>query len=191
MEFRAIDLDPYSDVGIRLSSACFLEVMALYCLLNESPDLLPAVEEELATNLERVVNEGRSDNLHILNNGKEQSLQSWMLEHLSSMQPLAALLDAHHGGNDYRVAVALMQGKASNSESTISAQVNADSMRLGSMWKLGFTLAQQHRDAILQHTLSPNMQAKYEVLAEKSLLQQSEIEANDTEAFTDFIEQYR
>ena len=191
VEFRAIDLDPYSDVGIRLSSACFLEVMALYCLLNESPDLLPAEEEELAINLERVVNEGRSDNLHILNNGEEQSLQSWMLAHLSSMQPLAALLDAHHGGNDYRVAVALMQGKASNSESTISAQVNADSMRLGSMWKLGFTLAQQHRDAILQHTLSPNMQAKYEVLAEKSLLQQSEIEANDTEDFMDFIEQYR
>jgi glutamate--cysteine ligase len=35
------------------------------------------------------------------------------------------------------------------------------------------------------------MQAKYEVLAEKSLLQQSEIEANDTEDFMDFIEQYR
>ncbi len=38
VEFRAIDLDPYSDVGIRLSSACFLEVMALYCLLSDSPE---------------------------------------------------------------------------------------------------------------------------------------------------------
>ena len=207
VEFRAIDLDPYSHYG-KVSTSSRKSNFKLTALEsfsgglnmradqfnlapNESPDLLPAEEEELAINLERVVNEGRSDNLHILNNGKEQSLQSWMLAHLSSMQPLAALLDAHHGGNDYRVAVALMQGKASNSESTISAQVNADSMRLGSMWKLGFTLAQQHRDAILQHTLSPNMQAKYEVLAEKSLLQQSEIEANDTEDFMDFIKQYR
>lgn len=191
VEFRAIDLDPYSDVGIRLSSACFLEIMALYCLINTSPDLMPDEEDELAINIERVVNEGRRDNLHILNNGVEEPLESWMLEHLSNMLPLAALLDAHHGGNDYRSALALMQGKAGHSESTLSAQVNADSERLGSMWQLGFTLAQQHRDSLLQQTLSPNVQAKYEVLAEKSILQQAEIEEAETEDFMDFLQQYR
>ena len=184
-------MDPYSDVGIRLSSACFLEVMALYCLLNDSPELMPEEEEELAINLERVVNEGRLDNLHILNDGNEQPLQGWILAHLNNMQPLAALLDAHYGGNDYRAAVALMQGKAGNSESTISAQVNADSQRLGSLWQLGFTLANQHRDYLLQQTLSPVTQAKYEVLAEKSILQQLELEVSETEDFMDFIQQYR
>ncbi|GAF55751.1 LOW QUALITY PROTEIN: glutamate-cysteine ligase [Psychrobacter sp. JCM 18901] len=191
VEFRAIDLDPYSDVGIRLSSACFLEVMALYCLFSDSPDLLPEEEDTLAINLERVVNEGRRDDLHIINNGQEQSLESWMLAHLKRMQPLAALLDAHYGGNDYRAAVALMQGKAGHSESTISAQVNSDSKRLGSLWQLGFTLAQQHRESLLQQTLSPNTQAKYEVLAEKSILQQAEIEQSETEDFAEFLQQYR
>jgi len=191
VEFRAIDLDPYSDVGIRLSSACFLEIMALYCLLNASPDLMPDEEDELAINIERVVNEGRRDNLHIVNDGVEVPLESWMLEHLNNMLPLAALFDAHYGGNDYRAALALMQGKAGHSESTISAQVNADSERLGSMWQLGFTLAQQHRDSLLQQTLSPNAQAKYEVLAEKSVLQQAEIEEAETEDFMEFLQQYR
>lgn len=191
VEFRAIDLDPYSDVGIRLSSACFLEVMALYCLFSDSPDLLPEEEEALAINLERVVNEGRREGLHIINNGQEQSLEDWMLTHLERMQPLAALLDAHYGGNDYRAAVALMQGKAGHSESTISAQVNSDSQRLGSLWQLGFTLAQQHRESLLQQTLSPNTQAKYEVLVEKSILQQAEIEKSETEDFMDFLQQYR
>ena len=191
VEFRAIDLDPYSDVGIRLSSACFLEVMALYCLLNDSPDLLPEEEEELAINLERVVNDGRREGLHILNNGEEQPLEAWMLKHLNNMCPLAALLDAHHGGNEYRTAVALMQGKAGHAESTISAQVMEDSERLGSMWKLGLTLAKQHRKLLLEQTLSPNTQAKYEVLAEKSTLQQAEIEASETEDFDDFLQQYR
>ncbi len=191
VEFRAIDLDPYSDVGIRLSSACFLEVMALYCLLSDSPDLLPDEEEALAINLDRVVNEGRREQLHIINNGEEELLESWMLTHLSRMQPLAAMLDAHYGGNDYRAAVALMQGKAANPESTISAQVNSDSERLGSLWQLGFTLAKLHRESLLQQTLSPNTQAKYEVLAEKSILQQAEIEADETEDFMDFIQKYR
>ncbi len=191
VEFRAIDLDPYSDIGIRLSSACFLEIMALYCLLNSSPDLLPAEDEELAINLERVVNEGRRHNLHIVNEGKETPLESWMVEHLNNMLPLAALFDAHYGGNDYRAALALMQGKATQSESTISAQVNADSERLGGMWQLGLTLAQQHRDSLLQQAFSPNTQAKYEVLAEKSILQQAEIEKAETEDFMEFIQQYR
>lgn len=191
VEFRAIDLDPYSDVGIRLSSACFLEIVALYCLLNDSPDLLPEEDDELAINVERVVNEGRRDNLHIVNDGAEIPLESWMLEHLNNMLPLAALFDAHYGGNDYRAALALMQGKAGHSESTISAQVNADSERLGGMWQLGLTLAQQHRDALLEQTLSPNTQAKYEVLAEKSVLQQAEIEEAETEDFMDFLQQYR
>lgn len=191
VEFRAIDLDPYSDIGIRLSSACFLEVMALYCLLSDSPDLLPEEEDVLAINLERVVNEGRRKDLHILDNGEEQLLESWMFKHLDRMQPLAALLDAHHGGNDYRAAVALMRGKAGHSDSTISAQVNADSKRLGSLWQLGFTLAQQHRASLLQQTLSPNTQAKYEVLAEKSMLQQAEIESSETEDFMEFLQQYR
>ncbi|WP_201587486.1 glutamate--cysteine ligase [Psychrobacter jeotgali] len=191
VEFRAIDLDPYSDIGIRLSSACFLEILALYCLLNSSPDLLPEEDEELAINIERVVNEGRRDNLHIVDKGKEIPLESWMVSHLSNMLPLAALLDAHYGGNDYRAALALMHGKAIQSESTISAQVNADSERLGGMWQLGYTLAQQHRDTLLQQTLSPNTQAKYEVLAEKSILQQTELEETETEEFIDFVQQYR
>lgn len=191
VEFRAIDLDPYSDVGIRLSSACFLEVMALYCLLNDSPDLLPDEDEELAINIERVVNEGRREGLQIISDGTEQPLVDWMLAHLNNMLPLAALLDAHYGGNDYRTAVALMQGKAGHSESTISAQVIADSQRLGSMWELGKTLAEQHRDLLLQQTLSPNTQAKYEVAAEKSILQQLEIEATETTDFMEFLQQYR
>ena len=56
---------------------------------------------------------------------------------------------------------------------------------------MGFTLAKIHRESLLQQTLSPNAQAKYEMLVEKSILQQAEIEATETEDFMDFIRQYR
>lgn len=191
VEFRAIDLDPYSDVGIRLSSACFLEVLALYCLLCPSPALLPAEEQELAINLERVVNHGRQADLTLQINGKEEGFHTFIQTHLNAMLPLAALLDAHHGGNDYRTAIALMQGKATNPQLTLSAQIEADSLRLGNTWRLGYTLAQQHKKLLQQQTLSPNTQAKYEVLAEKSILQQNELEQNDTIAFKEYLKQYR
>lgn len=191
VEFRAIDLDPYSDVGIRLSSACFLEVLALYCLLNDSPELLPAEEEKLAENVTRVVNNGRDPNVQILADSQEQNLHAWMLTHIENMLPLAELLDAQQGGNEYRNAVSLMHGKAGNPELTLSAQIIADTQRLGSTSKLGFELAKQHQDAILQQTLSPNTQAKYEVLAEKSVIQQADLEAEQTEDFKEYIKQFR
>lgn len=191
VEFRAIDLDPYSDVGIRLSSACFLEILALYCLLSESPELMPEEEELLSNNVERVVNHGRDPNLNILTSSGETPFNQWMQSHLDKMLPLATLLDAHHGGNDYRTALALMQGKARNPNLTLSAQVESDSKQLGSTWQLGFTLARQHRALLLQQTLSPNTQAKYEVLAEKSIMQQAELEAADSEDFKQFLQQYR
>ena len=191
VEFRAIDLDPYSDVGIRLSSACFLEVLALYCLLTDSPMLLPQEDDELAINLERVVNDGLKEDLTILVAGKEISLHTWMNQHMNNMLPLASLLDAKQGGNEYRTAMALMQGKVGNPELTLSAQLMADSKRLGSTWQLGYDLALHHRKQILGHALSPHLQAKYEVLAEKSLMQQSELEAEQTQAFNEFIKQYR
>lgn len=191
VEFRAIDLDPYSDIGIRLSSACFLEVLALYCLLNDSPELMPAEEQELAINLERVVNGGREQGMSVLVDGQEQDLQAWMASHLANMLPLAEMLDEQQGGNDYRTSVALMQGKVSNPDLTLSAQIIADSKRLGSTGKLGKTLAEQHRAQLLQHAFSPNIQAKYEVLAEKSIMQQADLEAEQTEDFKDYVKQFR
>jgi len=192
VEFRAVDLDPYSDIGIRLSTACFLEVLALYCLLTDSPDLLPEEDAVLAENLERVVNNGRAPDLTIQTcDGSEQNLSEWMQQHLEAMMPLATLLDAEYGGNNYRVAVTLMLGKAVYPDATLSAQVLADTQRLGSTWQLGHALAQQHRESILRSSLSPKTQAKYEVLAEKSWLQQQELEKDDSQDFYDYIQHYR
>ena len=191
VEFRAIDLDPYSDIGIRLSTACFLEVLALYCLLTDSPELMPDEDALLADNLERVVNRGRQPDLRVMTAEGETSFAGWMQRHLHRMFPLADLLDAQNGGNHYRLAVTLMLGKAANPQTTLSAQVLADTERLGSTWQLGYELAKQHRQAIMTQTLSPNTQARYEVLAEKSWLQQQDIEASDTQSFYDYIQQYR
>lgn len=191
VEFRAIDLDPYSDIGIRLSSACFLEILALYCLLNESPALLPNEDEELAINLERVVNNGRKEDLNVIIDGVEQDLHVWMKHHLDKMLPLAELFDRHHGGNDYRNSLTLMQGKINNPDLTLSAQIISDSKKLGSTWQLGYQLSMQHKKQILKQTLSPNTQAKYEVLAEKSVIQQADLEAEHTQDFYEYVQKFR
>lgn len=191
VEFRAVDLDPYSNIGIRLSTACFLEVLALYCLLSDSPELMPEENALLADNQELVVNHGRQPDLKVNTIEGEISFHSWMQDHLEAMLPYASLLDTQYGGNNYRVAVTLMLGKAAYPKATLSAQVIADTKELGSTWKLGQLLAQQHRDTLMDKTLSPKTRANYEVLAEKSWIQQRDIEQSDTQSFYDYIQQYR
>nr|WP_315041785.1 glutamate--cysteine ligase [uncultured Moraxella sp.] len=191
IEFRAIDLDPYSDIGIRLSTACFMEILALYCLINASPDLLPDEEVLISQNQEKIVNEGRNRNLTIQTNSGEMLFSQWISQHLTAMLPLAELLDSVYGNNDYRNALTFMFGKAQNPDFTLSAQVLKDTERYGSTWKLGKALAEQHAILLKNQSLGCEKDEYYQKLAEKSVVEQSELEQQNTQSFYDYIQQYR
>lgn len=191
VEFRAIDLDPYSDIGISTATACFLEILALYCLLSDSPPLFDQEECDLANNVDQVVNHGRQANVHIKTPMGDKLLQAWMVEHLSQMQTIADAFDAYYEGNDYRSALALMQGKATNPNFTLSAQIDCDSKRLGSMWKLGQCLAQKHQSELLNFAISTENAFEYANIAIQSFADQQALEREQTQDFYEFIQQYR
>lgn len=191
VEFRAIDLDPYVDIGISVPTACFLEVLALYCLLTDSPLLLPDEEKRLNKNIETVVNHGRQDGISISTDDGEICLHDWIVHHLSQMQHIADAFDAYHGGNDYRSALAMMQGKATNPNFTLSAQIEEDSRRAGGTWALGKLLAQKHQSELLRHALSCADEAKFDAIAAESIAEQAQLEASDTIDFYDYVQAYR
>lgn len=191
VEFRAIDLDPYSDIGIRMQTACFLEVLAIYCLLLDSPALYQDEEKRLQANIDTVVNHGRSTGVVIKTETGDMYLHDWIVKHLTNMQIIADAFDHHHGGNAYRESLAMMQGKATNPEFTLSAQIETDSRRLGSTWKLGKLLAKKHQEDLLSHALSCEHEAYFAKVASESIIKQAEIEQADTQSFYDYIQAYR
>ena len=69
VELRAVDINPYNPIGIDENTAGFLEVLALYCLLKDSPDLLPEEQDQIENNQAEVVNRGRAPNSHITERG--------------------------------------------------------------------------------------------------------------------------
>lgn len=191
VEFRAIDLDPYSDIGIKGSTACFLEILALYCLLSDSPELLPDEEKRLAANVETVVNHGRADGITISTDVGQEMLGAWIVRHLSGMQIIADAFDEYHEGNEYRTALAMMQGKATNANFTLSAQIESDSRRLGSTWKLGLLLAQKHQKELLGYTLSAQDELEFANLAVESYAQQQRLERENSIDFKQFLQGFR
>ncbi len=63
IEVRALDVNPYSSVGIEKSQIRFLDLFLLNCLLQPSQPTDGAEEAEISANLNSVVLEGRKPGL--------------------------------------------------------------------------------------------------------------------------------
>ena len=190
IELRALDLDPYSEIGISMDTACFMEILALYCLLSDSPELLPDEDARLSINQERAVNEGRDSHVTILTPTGKVRLQDWLDGHLQAMSPVATLLDETYGSNTYRHALTVMLGRCHHAELTPSAQVLHDTVQAGGTWQFGKKLAEQHAHSLRAQSLGARA-AYYATLAEQSISDQQTLEANDTLSFTDYIARFR
>lgn len=190
VELRAVDLDPFTDVGISLNTACFLEVFALYCLMTPSPALLTDEEERIARNQTHVVDQGRLAGLMIETATGEQHFNHWMTAHLAAMLPFATLLDDAHSGTDYSASIATMQQRVNDPELTLSARVLAKTKSEG-IWGFGYQLAQTYADQFDQAPLSAAITAEYADYAVQSRIRQNAIENSDTIDFAQYVQRWR
>lgn len=190
VELRAVDLDPFTDVGISLNTAYFLEALALYCLMTPSPSLLTEEEERIARNQNHVVDQGRLSGLKISTATGELNLTDWMTEHLTAIYPFAQLLDKAHGGSEYSASILEMQKRASNPTLTLSAQVLQKTKSEGS-WGFGYQLAQRYADSLDATPLPDDVAAEYAQYAEQSRSRQTDIENSDIISFNEYIKRWR
>jgi glutamate--cysteine ligase len=191
VELRAVDVDPYSPIGISSTSAAFLELLALYCLLDDSPEIDEHEQNRLDYNQALTVEQGRDPELEILIDSGKQRLSTWIAEHLNRMQPLAELLDQAHATQLYQDAWAQMQARCQDVHATPSYHVLADTTRSGGTWNFGASLAKQHQQHYLQHPLSHELQQYFVEVAQKSREQQRLLEAQPQPRFYDYIQPYR
>ncbi|MGL5048313.1 MAG: glutamate--cysteine ligase, partial [Shewanella sp.] len=104
IEVRALDVNPFSPIGIEATQVRFLDLFLLYCLLTPSPKSDVSEETRLSSNLNAVVLEGRKPGLELFTADGPCLLKSWLEELFDGLQPLAILLDGE--ATDYQVALA-------------------------------------------------------------------------------------
>ena len=163
-------------------TAGFLEVLALYCLLSDSPDLLCS-EQDLVEKNQTVVNRGRAPNaLHYRFN--------WVVSHrrlgtfiYCKMQDCAQLLDQTYATDLYGSALAVMQARIDEVDETLSAHVIDDTLKHGGTWSFGSHMAQLHAESYEQHELSVETLKHFEQLAAQSLQQQEKLEQDTKISF--------
>ena len=195
VEVRCMDLDPFVPVGITESTMRFLDVFLLHCLLSDSPPDSPAEIAALARNQDRVAMRGREPGLRLerdARNGRETTLVEWGNEVLDACVPIAAALDAAHGGDAHTQAVHAAQAGLANMDSLPSARVLAAMQRDHGGSYGAFVLAQsaQTKAALLGLPFPAELRADFEVSVQASLAAQAALEAADTVPFEDFRKSY-
>ncbi len=192
VEVRLIDLDPFEPVGINTGTMRLLDIFLLHCLLSDSP---PDSPEEIAANgrnQHRVALCGRDAGLLLERDAQEAALSEWGGLLLVGCAPIAAALDAAHGGSGYRDALASAIATLGDSERLPSARVLRAMKQDADDVYVHFVVqkSRQHRATIAGLPLPAGVEAEFARLAEESIAAQAQIESQDTMPFEIYRQQY-
>ncbi len=192
VEVRLMDLDPFEPVGINAQTMRFIDVFLLHCLLNDSPDDTPQEIDELAQNQHLTAARGREPGLRLLRGGREVTLIDWGAELVAQCAPIAAEMDAAHGGSLYGDAVRAASAALAAPDSLPSARVLAAMASAHDDSFIRFVRAQSEKTRVelLGLPFPAELQSRFEAMTVDSLNEQKKIEAADTMPFEIYRQQY-
>jgi glutamate--cysteine ligase len=192
VEVRAMDLDPFSPIGLAAETARFLDVFLLHCLLAESPPDSPDEVRVLSVNKQRVAARGREPGLRLERHGEHVELRAWAHELIDECAPVAAALDAANGGTAHAAALTSARRGVNDPDSLPSARVLRELTEDhgGSYQRFVLAYSRRHREHLLHEPLSPEQTARFERLAEASFDKQRQIEQSDSMPFEAYRQRY-
>ena len=192
IEVRLMDLNPFEPVGITTQTMRFIDIFLLHCLLTDSPDDSPAEITSLASNQHLTAARGREPGLLLERAGQPVTLTDWGHDIVRDCAPIAAALDAAHGGSHYAQALADASASLDDASLLPSARVLAAMARDHDNAFVGFVRkqSQTNRDVLRAAPWTDAQQAHYEALSRASVVAQKKIEADDTMPFEIYRQRY-
>ena len=191
IELRALDVNPFSPYGISLDQMRVLDLFLLYCLLAQDDEMTSEQQQEAERNQDTVVLSGRDKDLSLDYNGESISREKWLTNIFKDMSQIAAWLDRHYGGEEYKASLSTVEQAVTDPEQTLSGQwmhrLLTQEIDNGF---LGMDLAKDYAEQIKAS------EAKYftnEMLvkeATESLQRQQQVEQADSESYDDFLQDY-
>ncbi len=191
VELRSVDINAFRPAGLTRLQLYFLETFMLFCLLQESPEICTKEAEEIDENQNTVAHQGRKPGLTLLNKGEEITLKNWATQILEEMSGVANLLNSAHDESCYTDAITEQMELVKNPDLTPSAKVLDEIInRDGSYYHFAKRQSEEHRDYFFERKLTAETQTEIELMAEKSLQQQMDLESKDTLDFDTFLNKY-
>ena len=191
IEIRALDVNPFSPVGITAEQMHFLDIFLLYCLLKDSPQLSASEQTVTEQNLKKVVTDGRRRNLDIIQGGQPRLMLDWAEELFADMMPVAQYLDSAYATERYSSAIKQFYMGLLDPAQTVSGQVLNNLLAAQQdnghfMLELSVKYQQQLANEDYQYY----SEQQFTETAAQSLLQQQQIEQQDDISFEQYIAEY-
>ncbi len=191
VELRSVDINAFRPAGLTHKQLYFLEIFMLFCLLQESPEIDASEAAEIDDNQNLVAHQGRKPGLKLSRNGENITLHGWAKQLLDEMQGVANILNQTHNESCYTTAISEQMELVENPNKTPSAKVLDDIFTSdGSYYHFAKRKSEEHREYFLKRELSRETQAEIELVAQQSLKQQAELEAENSLDFDSFLQKY-
>lgn len=170
VEVRAVDLNPYSPIGLNQEQICFLHTFLVYCLFKPSPKLPYSEMKVLTANQNNVALHGRKPGLKIVHDSKQVDMRKYAEKLIKDMIPVADILDKQFPGNGCCRSIERQLQKLKDPEQTPSAQILRDfKSAKTSFAQFGLKLARLHHSMLKEEKVNAGSQAKLDEVAKKSL----------------------
>ena len=192
IEVRSLDVNPFSPVGVDEQQIRFLDLFLTWCVLSESEEMDNCELECWRDNWSKVILEGRKVGLELQIGckGERLTLQDWGHRVFKELRLIAEIMDEQHGSTDYQKVCDELETWIDQPDLTISGQLLAQTKEHGGIVGIGMHLGKAYKHAHLNH----EYQAYNEEMMEQEVLDsreaQSRIEANETQPFDAFLDDY-
>ena len=192
LEVRALDVNPFSPIGVEKEMIYFLDAFLITCLLMESPSITDEENKVILYNHSQVVREGLRPEVTLMQrSGKSCTLMDFSLDLLGKIQPVAELLNKAYLSNVFTDACQMANRRILSQEILPAAKVLQE-MRdkkesyLEFVWR--HSLA--HQRYFFDKEMDPAKFAFYQKTAMDSIKEQEKIEKEDTLSFEEYLKNY-
>ncbi|MBI5754045.1 glutamate--cysteine ligase [Candidatus Peregrinibacteria bacterium] len=188
VEARAIDINPYSPIGLDIDQLEFLHVFLVYCLFKPSPRIEECEHCRITGNQNNVSIYGRKPGLTLIKDNKEIEMKIWAREILKEMMPIAKLLNKNSKDKNHENSLLAQLDKLENPYLTPSARIVSKLKKhKQSFLEYGLELAKSHYHYFHKQKLNSKTEKEFEKIATDSLTAQKRQEMID-DTFTEDYE---
>lgn len=191
IEVRILDINPFLAEGIDAEQVRFLDAFLLNCLLSQCPNQSTTSCGDVRTNQRNIIMRGRDPTLNVIQENKSVPVAEAAEDLLGCILETARMFDQANNTNEYTAAVEAQRAKIKNPDLTPSGKIMTLVNEGNDFIDIAKELANRHKRHFVM-TLDSNKSFDTELagLARQSLQQQTELEADDTVSFDEYLAAY-
>ena len=183
LELRGIDINPFIPEGIDENKIKLLDIFIMHSLISESPQVSDKEIEEIRANQKTMVENGRSENIKLQQNGVSTPLQELKKILYDELEQVATAMDEYCPG--YSNALSAEMGKNLLPSEKIMNEMNSQNLSFQE-----YGLAQSKKIAAKQHSHAGDDFSKFSLNAKKSLKDFENLNKNAGMDINKYVELY-